>query len=209
MARLFVHLLYVLLLSLLVFALSVVGTGYLAYRYEEERIEAEKLKRETEKRLAEKSPAHPALRLNRATDLIAIKSYKKAIEELEIFLKSYPESSRGWNLLGFCQSKLNLGAEAAESYKKAWQLNPEDSSAKMNYAMILFVMQDDLPRAEELVKEVLQKEPDNPQALFNLGFLSLGRKDRKSAEQYAERLLKINSDRAAELYRLIRMQRWE
>jgi Tfp pilus assembly protein PilF len=92
---------------------------------------------------------------------------------------------------------------AAEIYRRALDLNPDEVDVRVDYGTCLFAM--GLPeRAEQEFKRALKDHPDHAIATFNMGIVlsHLGKED--SAKMYWQRYLKIEptgptADKAREL----------
>jgi Tfp pilus assembly protein PilF len=82
-------------------------------------------------------------------------------------------------------------AEAAASFRRALELDPSLTLAKINLAIALFYVPDP-PAASEAAKAAAAAAPDAPQPQYILGLLAKAENDVEAAEAAFQRVLKID-----------------
>ncbi|MBV7388817.1 c-type cytochrome biogenesis protein CcmI [Pasteurellaceae bacterium TAE3-ERU1] len=87
-------------------------------------------------------------------------------------LQHNPNDAKGWWLLGQIGMNTNNGQLAMESYKRAYQLAPDDLNYQVSYARVLLFSQDerDNVQGELLLRQVIKRDHTNTQALSLLAF---------------------------------------
>jgi tetratricopeptide (TPR) repeat protein len=95
-------------------------------------------------------------------------NYKEAADLLEAFVKERPDSDAALQTLGEAYSELQEYGKAAEAYRKASELDPEDLEIKKAQAQALF-LSDKIDEAAQLYQELSKAEPDDGLALLRLG----------------------------------------
>lgn len=94
----------------------------------------------------------------------------------------------------------SLGQKTREFYQKAIAKNPNLLSAKANMAMT-YVNTDTPMRGIMLLREVLQQDPTNELALFNLGLLSMrSNQYGRAIERFRQILVNNPTSRKAQFY---------
>lgn len=132
--------------------------------------------------------------------LQSIKSPGQIIEKLKARLQVEPESARGWYLLGRLYTSQEQWIQARDAFAKAHQLNPADEATTVNYAQSLWQLnqqQFDEP-IRSLFKELLQKNPDQPDALAMLAMDAYMTHDYQQAINYWQHLLKLAPEQSQE-----------
>lgn len=125
--------------------------------------------------------------------LDSVSGPKELIEKLEKRLDDRPESARGWYLLGRLYSTQNDWQKAYEAFAKAHRLQPDDEQITVNYAQSLWQLNQQQFNASvrNLFKDVLQKNPKQPDSLAMLAMDAYMSHDYQMAIDYWQRLLKI------------------
>ncbi len=115
------------------------------------------------------------------------------IANLETKLKDNPKDLDGWKRLGRARMVLNEFAKAAEAYRHAHELAPDDAQAMSDYAAALIRAQPQgkeiTPEAVIVLKKLLAKEPENALALFYLGLAAAEGGNKDEAVQHWKKLL--------------------
>lgn len=93
--------------------------------------------------------------------------------------------------LASAYEQLRQYKEAAETYRKALELNPDNLDLKRAYAQSLFAA-DDTDKARAVFEELLEAEPNDLLALLRLSQIYRQRQDYAKAEQYAQRAAKLD-----------------
>lgn len=115
------------------------------------------------------------------------------IANLEAKLKDNPKDLDGWKRLGRARMVLNEFAKAAEAYRQAHELAPDDAPVLADYAAALIRAQ---PQGKEItpegvivLKKLLAKDPDNALALFYLGLAAAEADNKAEAAAHWKKLL--------------------
>lgn len=101
--------------------------------------------------------------------------YNKAIIQVQNAIKLTPNSVKGYELLAKIQLKLGKANEAFNAYLALEELAPDDLKAKIQVAYF-FLLKKDIPSAEQRVNQVLEKEPENIDALYVHGSIQAAKK---------------------------------
>lgn len=117
----------------------------------------------------------------------------QALADIRRALKLAPESAAVRRVHGLILAQAGQMTEALAEMEKAHQLDPDDTPTMLQLAM-LYMAKDNYARAIEMFTAVLQKEPENADALHGRGdaLLNMG----KQAEAIAdyEKALKLDAD---------------
>ena len=95
-------------------------------------------------------------------------NYKEAVGLLEAFVKRSPESDGALQTLGEAYSELQEFGKAADAYKRAAELDPDDIEIKKAEAQALF-LSDQIDAASALYQDLVKAEPEDGIALLRLG----------------------------------------
>ena len=87
---------------------------------------------------------------------------------LEEFVKQRPDSDGALQTLGEAYSDMNEYGKAADAYKRAAQLDPDDVEIKKNEAQALF-LNNDIDEAGKLYEDLAKAEPEDGLARLRLG----------------------------------------
>lgn len=80
---------------------------------------------------------------------------------------------------------------AIEAMKEARAANPDDMNLLLNEANIYYKM-GDLTTYKELITVAAEKDPNNPELLYNLGVISAEAKDKEAAKGYYLRAIEVD-----------------
>ncbi|MGQ3888652.1 tetratricopeptide repeat protein [Legionella sp. CNM-1927-20] len=124
-----------------------------------------------------------------------IKSPEELINKLKAHLDDTPASARGWFLLGRLYSSQGDWLAARNAFAKAYQLNPQDEAATIYYANSLWQLnhQQFNKDIRALFKQLLQQNPNQPDALAMLALDAYESKQYNEAVNYWQQLLKLAS----------------
>ncbi|NER11883.1 tetratricopeptide repeat protein [Leptobacterium flavescens] len=100
----------------------------------------------------------------------------------------FPEIVKNIALIYAQQGKIE---EAVAAVKDAREANPSDVNLLLTEAN-LYIKLDNKEKFEELMKEAVQKDPDNPVLYFNLGVISAEQNNYDQAKGYYEKSIEID-----------------
>jgi cytochrome c-type biogenesis protein CcmH len=131
--------------------------------------------------------------------LQTIKSPEQLLEKLKISLQNNPDKVRGWYLLGRLYASQGQWLLAKEAYKKAYNLHP-DETITVNYAQSLWQVnqQQFNPLIRRLFRNLLRKNPNQPDALAMLAMDAFGQQNYAQAIAYWQQLLQLAPEQSAE-----------
>ncbi len=131
--------------------------------------------------------------LNLAIAYMKERSYEKALEKLEKAKEADPNYSPVYNMFGLLYQTLGDNAQAETYFKKAININYNDSSTLNNYGRFL-CQQKRIDEAEE----TFQRAADNPLyttpeiAITNAGLCTYNNDRKEIAENYFREALQLN-----------------
>jgi len=140
--------------------------------------------------------------------LQSVKGPHELIDKLKAHLQQKPTSAQGWYLLGRLYVSQGESTLALQAFATAHQLQPNDALFSVNYAQSLFGQGDEsfAEKARQLLSDVLQNDPKQPDALAMLAMDAYSRHLYQQAIDYWQRLLAqvpAQSDEAAALRKAI------
>ena len=115
------------------------------------------------------------------------------IANLEAKLKDNPKDLDGWKRLGRARMVLDEFAKAAEAYRRAHALAPDDAAVMADYAAALIRAQPQgkeiTPEAVIVLRKLIAKDPNNALALFYLGLAAAEAGNKEEAAAHWKKLL--------------------
>lgn len=136
------------------------------------------------------NPNYTKARYNRAKAFLRVKSFKKAIGDLNEVVKADPTHTNAWKYKGYAHMQLKLYPGAINSYNKALLLDPKLNDCRANRA-IAFMNEGKVKLAKADLLHVVEAEPDNGNALYNLAVCQNKMKDVDGALQTYTKLIEI------------------
>ncbi|KTC83991.1 MULTISPECIES: tetratricopeptide repeat protein [Legionella] len=132
--------------------------------------------------------------------LQTIKSPAELVERMKTRLKQDPNSERGWYLLGRLYASQGQWLEARDAFLKALELKPENEMTLINYAQSLLQLnqQQFNKQIREILKNLLQKDPNQPDALAMLAMDAFADRNYQLAIDYWQQLLKLAPEQSEE-----------
>ncbi|MGE5504105.1 MAG: c-type cytochrome biogenesis protein CcmI [Actinomycetota bacterium] len=106
------------------------------------------------------------------------------VQQLAARLQQNPQDGKGWAMLGRSWRVLGEPAKAADAYKKSIALLPRDVEPRLEFAgMLLEDAQQITPEVVTLLRQVLDIDPNQPDALYFVGQAEaeIGNKDKARA----------------------------
>lgn len=118
------------------------------------------------------------------------------VDQLAEKMKQRPDDGQGWHMLGRSYAAIGKHAQAADAFRKAAQLKPEDASVLADFAVSLAMSDKAGMQGEpaELVQRALKLDGNNPKALAFAGMVAFDRKDYARAVGYWEHLQKVEPE---------------
>ena len=132
--------------------------------------------------------------------LSAVKAPGDLIATLQQHLQKHPRSARGWYLLGRLYASQQIWDKAHAAFTKAYQLKSHDDLIAVNYAQSLLARRqgDDPAVAREVLGAVLERHPQQIDALMLLAIDAQQRHAVQDALAYWRRLLILVPDQSPE-----------
>lgn len=96
--------------------------------------------------------------------------YDEAEKFCRKFLRSKPDDTEIWGVMGFIYEELGLPAKAAEAYEKALKIKPDDAET-LHLAGVAYETRGLDDKAIEFYKRAVRAKPDFAEAWNDLGFL--------------------------------------
>jgi len=119
--------------------------------------------------------------------------YDYVIQELKIYLDKYPESYKGWNLLGWAYLKNDQLEQAEQSFNNSIGINAEWDNSYVGKGA-LYRKLGDLDKANQSYQQVLSLFPENAEAYSSLVVIELMRGNDKKAVEYGEKAWELRQD---------------
>ena len=125
--------------------------------------------------------------------LKTVKSPQELIDKLQVKLVADPKSPRGWYLLGRLYSSQNAWQQAFEAFAKAHALQPDDEQITVNYAQSMWQVNQNVfnETSRGLFQAILQKNPNQPDAIAMLAMDAFMSHDYRRAINYWQKLLEL------------------
>jgi Tfp pilus assembly protein PilF len=117
-------------------------------------------------------PENARKEFDKASDLMAKENWKKAMDQLNKALASYPKYAAAYNNLGVIYGKLGDRTGEREALQKAVSLNDHFAPAYTNLAKMAIVDRN-FPEAESLLNKATGADPEDPQTLVLLANVEL------------------------------------
>lgn len=148
-------------------------------------------------------PQQPTLRLIEAADLQQLERFDEALaataEGIAAICNNDPEQlSSLLTTRGDIFYAMQQTDSAFVYYDMAINLDPENTTAKNNAAYYLAVENRDLDRAETLILQALDENPDQPTTLDTYAWVLFRKGDYEAARQVIDRALELDPEPSAE-----------
>ena len=101
----------------------------------------------------------------------AVANIADMVGKLEQRLKARPDDAEGWMMLGRSYSYIQQYQKAANAFGQWYRLQPDNPEAMLQYANNLAMARNGRMAGEpaQLIAQVLQRDPENPNALWLAG----------------------------------------
>ncbi len=120
---------------------------------------------------------------------------RAALVEAKQYVKDYPESHLGWNLLGWIYSKSDKLEEAIRCFDKALKIDPKWDNAHVGKGTVFQKMGDN-DKARAAYLKAIEITPDNAEAFSSLAVVELVEGNDKQAVEYGEKAWALRTDLA-------------
>jgi len=121
--------------------------------------------------------------------LQSMQSPTEIIQRLQTQLQRRPDSAKGWYLLGRLYSQQKQWPEARAALARAYKLEPDHEQYSVQYAYSLWQAEADKGQAISILHKILQKNPQQADALALLAEQAFQHKQYQAAIGFWRRLL--------------------
>lgn len=128
-----------------------------------------------------------------AYDFIQLGQEEKGLARALEFVARHPEVWNGWFLVGWANRRLGNWEEGAKAFKKALDLNMDDTDC-YNELSLCQTELGDLHAAKVSLEKALRLEPENVKIIVNLGALSHRMGKKGEARGFFKSALEIDPD---------------
>lgn len=125
---------------------------------------------------------------------IEVNNFEEAQMNLDILLDSGYESAKLYALIGFIFYKQDKKSKSIKYYRKALEIDPENSNALNSLGYILSEYKEDLKEAETLCRRALSIDVDNPAYLDSLGWVCLKNRKVPASQSFFSRAQKLDPE---------------
>lgn len=132
-------------------------------------------------------------RLQRIDAKVHAEKFEEALKEATAYLQQYPDSARGWCLLGWVHAKSDRLDDANDCFEKSLKLDPRWDNAYVGKGVV-HRKQGNLQKARESYLEATRIQPDNAEAFSSLMVIEILEKDYKKAAIYGEKGWALRKD---------------
>jgi tetratricopeptide (TPR) repeat protein len=122
--------------------------------------------------------------------------YELVINEGEKFVKTYPDSFKGWNILGWGYLKSDQLKKAENCFEKSITINGEWDNSYVGKG-VLYRKLGLLDKARQNYKKAISLVPDNAEAFTSLLVIELMEGNDQKAVEYGEKAWSLRKDFAS------------
>ena len=162
------------------------------------------------------NPDHPEAYYNLALCLQNLNESQEALEYYKKALELNPFLSQAYNNMAMIYKDTARYDEAEDAFRKALKAKPdsnnaiselsgstiEKDSSPENLKVLEFIKKEDFKGAEELLIDLIEKEPENRSFLRSLGIVYFNLKKYEKASSYFKKLIELNEDDFDSIYNL-------
>ena len=122
--------------------------------------------------------------------------YEYALEETTRYVQEYPQSFKGWNLLGWSYAKTDELEKAKECFDKSLAINPQWDNAHVGKGAVYRKL-GDTDNARKSYLNAIRILPDNAEAYSSLLVIELMEGNDERAVEYGEKAWTLRKDYAS------------
>ncbi|MBU1109950.1 MAG: tetratricopeptide repeat protein [Candidatus Riflebacteria bacterium] len=119
--------------------------------------------------------------------------FENVIQESKEYLQKYPDSCRGWNILGWAYLNSNNLEDAEKSFDKAIAIDKKWDNAYVGKG-VMYRKMGQLDKARQNYLQAVSLVPDNAEAFSSLLVIELMAKNNKKAVEYGEKAWKLRKN---------------
>jgi len=119
--------------------------------------------------------------------------YAPAVQKSEKYVQDYPESYKGWTILGWAYLKNDQSEKAEECFDKAISINDKWDNSYVGKG-VLYRQQGKLDQARESYLKATSLLPDNAEAFSSLVVIELMQGNDQKAVEYGEKAWALRKD---------------
>jgi tetratricopeptide (TPR) repeat protein len=126
--------------------------------------------------------------------------YDFALKHIRIVLDDYEDSDEIWEYRAFLEEKVGLFTDACMSFDKCIELNPENTTARLDYSSLLIDELDDFERAKAVIDEGLKFDTMDVHLIYRMAAIHFEAGLEQEATQWLHTALAIDKQSIQLLY---------
>jgi tetratricopeptide (TPR) repeat protein len=158
---------------------------------------------ESARKVVELNPKNETAVYNLGIMYFKMNRFDEAIQAFRDVLALRPEAAEAWYQIGFSYSKQNKVKESIDAFKQYVAARPDDVYGWLNIG-VGYMLIKDFESALEPLRKCVELKPDYGVALYNLAIVYLNLNDNFSARDVYNNLVRVDTDLAAKLKKLLR-----
>jgi tetratricopeptide (TPR) repeat protein len=143
------------------------------------------------KEVQEASESSPEAVCQHCQALVAQGQLNEGIACLERLIQQHPDFALAHNDLGVLYYQRGDKARCVKNYKKATEMDPQNSIFRKNLADFYLIEEGAVEKAMEIYVSVLKDDPEDIDSLMAVGHICTSLKEKDSARTFYERILDI------------------
>lgn len=120
---------------------------------------------------------------------------EQVISDASKYLEKYPESFKGWNIVGWAYLDEDNLEEAEKCFDKAISINNKADNAYVGKG-VLYRKTGELDKARECYLQSISITEENPEAYSSLAVIEMMEDNNEKAVEYGEKAWKLRKDSA-------------
>jgi tetratricopeptide (TPR) repeat protein len=129
-----------------------------------------------------------------------LKKFDSALKHIRIVLDDYEDSDEIWEYRAFLEEKVGLFLDACMSFDKCIELNPENTTARLNYSSLLIDELDDFESAKAVIDEGLKFDTMDVHLIYRMAAIHFEAGLEQEASQWLHTALAIDKQSIQLLY---------